>query len=164
MKKTILILALIISLSSCKKHDANGKLIVFEELYKANWLLGNWEKTDSLGTLQEIWKIQNDSTLIGKSYYIQNKKDTIHNETIELMQNGKLLIYSATIIGENNNEPVAFQLTKDYDSLLVFENPKHDYPQKITYQLKKDKSILATVSGKLKGKPSSENYPMIKIN
>lgn len=163
MKKIIPILILILSLTSCKKHDTNGKVIVYEELYKANWLLGNWEKTDSLGTLLEIWKTQNDSTMSGQSYYIINKKDTIHKETIELLQNGKLLVYSTTITGENNDEPVAFQLTKDEDSLLVFENPKHDYPQKITYQLKKDKSILATVSGKQNGKMSSESYPMKKV-
>jgi len=133
MKKTLIIPIILISfvIYSCKKHDANGNEIKdYDELYKANWLLGEWEKTDSLGTLKEIWKTMDDSTFVGESYYIQNEKDTIHSERIELMQDKEHLIYTATVKGENNDEPIPFQMTKDADSLLVFENPKHDYPQK----------------------------------
>ena len=63
MKKLHLIVLLIIALSfqSCKKYDANGKEIKFHELYKANWLLGNWEKADSTGVLKEIWIAKDDS-------------------------------------------------------------------------------------------------------
>lgn len=164
MKKFQLLVVFAILLAvSCKKYDKNGNEIKdYDELYKANWLLGEWEKTDSLGTLKEIWKTLDDSTFVGESYYIINEKDTIHDEQIELMQDGEHLIYTATVTGENNDEPISFQMTKDEDSLLVFENPKHDYPQKIEYRLKKNNSIVATVSGKLKGKVSSESYPMTK--
>ncbi len=155
---------LLLSIVSCNKYDANGNVIKsYEELEKANWMLGEWEKTDSLGTLREIWERLDDSTYIGLSYYIQNKKDTLHNEQVELMQNGEHLIYSATIKGENNDSPIPFQMTKDEDSLLVFENPKHEYPQKIQYKLKKNGSLVATVSGKQNGKNSAENYPMNKV-
>ena len=150
--------------SSCNKYDSKGNLIKsYDELQKAKWLLGDWEKTDSLGTLKEIWVIKDDSTFVGQSYYIQNKKDTLHNEQIELIQDGEHLIYSATVKGENNDTAIPFQMTKDEDSLLVFENPKHDYPQNIQYKLFKNNSLFATVSGKQKGKISSENYQMTKI-
>jgi len=166
MKKILIapILLIVILTFSCKKHDANGNEIKdYDELYKANWLLGEWEKTDSLGTLKEIWKTMDDSTFVGESYYIQNEKDTIHSERIELMQDKDHLIYTATVKGENNDEPIPFQMTKDADSLLVFENPKHDYPQKIQYKLLKNGSLVATVSGKKNGKASAENYPMVKV-
>jgi hypothetical protein len=155
---------LLLSIVSCNKYDANGNIIKdYEELEKANWMLGEWEKTDSLGTLREIWERLDDSTFIGLSYYIQNEKDTLHNEQVELMQNGDHLIYTATIKGENNDSPIPFQMTKDEDSLLVFENPKHEYPQKIQYKLIKNRSIVATISGKQNGKNSAENYPMNKV-
>lgn len=148
---------------SCNKYDAKGNLIKnYEELEKAKWLLGEWEKTDSLGTLIEIWQPNNDSTYTGESYYIQNEKDTIHNEQIELLQDQEHLIYSATVTGENNNKAIPFQLTKDEDSLLVFENPKHDYPQKLEYRLLKNKSVSITVSGKERGKASATNYLLSK--
>ncbi len=148
---------------SCNKYDAKGNLIKkYDELQKATWLLGEWEKKDSLGTLKEIWTSKDDSTFIGQSYYIQNEKDTIHNEQIELLQDAEHLIYIATIKGENNNTSVPFQMTNDEDSLLVFENPKHDYPQKIQYKLMKNNSLIAIISGKEKGKITSESYPMTK--
>ncbi len=149
---------------SCNKYDANGNLMKdYNELQKANWLIGNWEKKDSIGTLKELWQIKDDSTFIGQSYYIINDKDTVHNEQIELMQDKEHLIYTATVKGENNNEPIPYQMMKDEDSLLVFENPKHDFPQKIQYQLKKNKSLVATISGKQNGKIFSESYPLTKI-
>jgi HD-GYP domain-containing protein (c-di-GMP phosphodiesterase class II) len=165
MKKIIFSTALIVTIvvTSCNKYDANGNLIKsYDELQKANWMLGEWEKTDSLGSLKEIWERIDDSTFVGFSYYIQNKKDTVHYEQVELMQDGEHLIYKSTVKGENNNLPVPFQMTKDEDSLLVFENPKHDYPQKIQYKLYKNGSLIATVSGKQNGKISSESYPMKK--
>ena len=159
-----LLTILLLSFVSCNKYDANGNIIKdYEELEKANWMLGEWEKTDSLGTLREIWERLDDSTFVGLSYYIQNKKDTLHNEQVELMQNGEHLIYSATIKGENNNSPIPFQMTKDEDSLLVFENPKHEYPQKIQYKLMKNGSLITTISGKQNGKNTAENYPMNKV-
>lgn len=148
---------------SCNKYDANGKLIKeYEEITKANWLIGSWEKKDSLGILSESWQTLDDSTFVGQSFYITSKNDTVHKETIELMQKGDFLIYSATVQGENNGVPTSFQMTESTDSLLVFENPKHDYPQKIRYQLNVDNSIIATISGEQNGKESSEGYLMQK--
>lgn len=162
MKRIFLITIAILSIISCKKRDENGNIIIYEELYKSHWLLGEWAKTDSLGTLKEIWETKDDSTYFGQSYYIQGK-DTVHKETIELMQDKEFLFYIPTIQGENNNQPVSFQMTKDEDSLLVFENPKHDFPKKIEYKLLKNNSILATISGKLNGKNNSEKFEMQKV-
>jgi hypothetical protein len=165
MKKiafSIAIVALTLVIS-CNKYDAKGNLIKkYDELQKAIWILGEWEKTDSLGTLKEIWTSKDDSTFTGQSYYIQNKKDTIHEEQIELMQDGEHLIYTATIKGENNDTSVPFQMTNDQDSVLVFENPKHDYPQKIEYRLLKNHSLVAVISGKVKSKITTESYSMTK--
>jgi hypothetical protein len=165
MKNTVfsLLILVLLAIVSCNKYDAKGNLIKeYNELAKAKWLEGKWEKTDSLGTLIEIWQPKNDSTFSGQSYYIQNEKDTIHNEQIELTQDQEYLIYSATVKGENNNTAIPFQLTKDEDSLLVFENPKHDYPQKLEYRLLKNKGISIVVSGKEKGKASATSYLLSK--
>ena len=76
----------ILFFQSCNKYDANGKLIKeYEELNKANWFIGNWEKKDSLGTLTESWQTLDDSTFVGQSFYITTNNDTVHKETIELM-------------------------------------------------------------------------------
>ncbi len=162
MKKVLLIVLFFASFTSCKKYDQNGNVIVFEELYKANWLLGEWQKTDSLGTLKEIWMPLNDSTYVGQSYFIK-EKDTIHHEIIQLTQDGENLVYLATVKGQNRDEAIPFKMTKDNDTLLVFENPKHDYPQEIEYIKKKKGFMLATVSGLVKGKMKSDSYALKKM-
>ena len=168
MKNFIALFLILIGLSSCKKGSqieffSMSSKKEYTQLAKAEWLLGNWEKSDSTGVLQEFWKKQNDSTFIGESYFIINEKDTVHNEQIQLIEANEHLIYTATIKGENNDEPISFEMTKDEDSLLVFENSKHDYPQKIEYQLAPSKTLIATVSGKQDGKMSTESYPMKKV-
>jgi hypothetical protein len=162
---TIILGFALLLISSCNKYDANGNLIKdYDELEKASFLIGNWQKIDSTGTLEETWKTENDSTFLGTSYFVQNKKDTLHSEQIELVENNKTLFYTATVKGENNNQPTSFQLTEADDSLLVFENPKHDFPQKITYKLQKNNTLRATVSGIQFGKSKTDNYTMSKVN
>jgi Domain of unknown function (DUF6265) len=164
MKKYILLLLIIITILSCKKYDKNGREIKdYDELEKANWLLGNWENETENGKLQEIWIVKNDSTFLGQSYFI-NKKDTIHNETIDLVEDKGVLKYVATIKGENQNLPTTFNFKETEENQLQFENPKHDYPSKILYKLKDSLNLDISISGKQLGKPSSENFKMVKVN
>ena len=162
MKKYFLLFLIIISISSCKKYDKNGREIKdFDELEKANWLLGSWEFKNENGTLQEIWTSKNDSTFAGQSYFI-NKKDTIHNETIDLIEDNGILKYVTTIKGENQNLPTTFNFSETEENELKFENPKHDYPSLIFYKLKDSLNIDIIISGKQLGKNSSEVFKMVK--
>lgn len=79
-----------------------------------------------------------------------------------LQQIGEQLSYKANVRGQNDDKPVAFLLTETKENQLVFENPTHDYPQKISYtQVSKD-SLVAEISGIQSGKPSSEKYIMLR--
>jgi hypothetical protein len=77
----------------------------------------------------------NDSTFLGNSYFIK-LKDTIHFETIVLQQIGDDLIYSANVKVKTRIN-LLLSLTETVENKLVFENQKHDYPQKISYQKSK---------------------------
>jgi hypothetical protein len=127
-----------------------------------NWLIGQWENKTPEGYLTETWTKDNDSTFLGQSYFIVKEKDTVHFESIVLMQVNDDLIYQPIVKGQNEDQPVDFKLTSDAEDSFTFENPKHDYPQKITYKKSNDKSLTATISGLQQGKQSSESYPMTK--
>lgn len=155
-QKTTFIL-LLLAIVSCKNQEANEK----DKLKSANWLLGKWETKTAEGILSENWKQLNDSTFQGESFFIKNK-DTLHFESIILQQKGEELFYNATVKGQNDNKTVPFKMTSVTKKQLVFENPKHDYPQKITYsQISKD-SLVASISGVQIGKPSAEKFGMKK--
>jgi len=156
MKTTSAIISLVLLISCQKKSDRN-----YEKLNKLNWLQGHWEQKLPEGLLVENWKKENDSTLSGETYFI-NTKDTMHYESIKLTQNEEELNYSATVTGQNNDQPIDFKLTSDNDRTFDFENPTHDYPQKISYKKISDTQLSATISGKQQGKNSQESYTMTK--
>lgn len=161
-QKTLFIL-LIVTFVSCKKSDSNSSEDTEKEKIKtARWLLGTWENKSPEGNLKEIWNKVNDSTYEGQSYFIKGK-DTIHFEKIQLQQKGEQLTYSQTVRGQNDDKPVAFPLTNTNEKELVFENLKHDYPQKISYKSISKDSLVAEISGLQSGKPSKERYQMSKI-
>ncbi|WP_348824177.1 DUF6265 family protein [Flavobacterium aestuarii] len=154
-KATLSLLLLVII--SCKDKTATEK----DQIKSANWLLGNWASKIDDGILLENWKQINDSTFQGESFFIKGK-DTLHFESITLQQKGEELFYNATVKGQNENKAVPFRLTSKTEKQLVFENPKHDYPQKITYtQISKD-SLVASISGVQLGKASAEKFGMKK--
>jgi hypothetical protein len=148
----------IICLASCRNNSSENK---FAKLDKMDWLVGNWEQKLPDGIIREIWTKENDSTFAGKSYFIK-EKDTIHLESIVLTQKNDDLLYIPTVSGQNSNEPVTFTLTSEAEGTFSFENPTHDYPQKITYKKINDTNLVATISGKQQGKTSKESYPMVK--
>lgn len=156
-QKTTLIL-LLLAIVSCKNSESNK----FEKIKAANWLLGNWESKSVDGNLTETWKKVNDSTFEAQSYYVK-EKDTLHFESITLQQKGEELTYSTAVKGQNNDKPVTFKLTTATQKQIVFENPKHDYPQKISYTQITSDSLVAKISGIQLGKPSSEQFSMVKI-
>jgi hypothetical protein len=156
-QKTTLILLLLV-IVSCKNSDSNKN----EKIKAASWLLGNWENKSADGNLTENWEKLNDSTFQAQSYYIK-EKDTVHFESIILQQKGENLTYTATVKGQNNDKPVVFKLTTATDKQVSFENLKHDYPQKISYNQITPDSLVAKISGIQQGKPCSEQFSMKKI-
>jgi hypothetical protein len=155
MKKAILFLTTILIFTSCEKSKEVSKIVV------ADWLLGKWENNSDGGNLSETWEKVNDSIFIGESYFVKGK-DTLHSEKIQMKQKGDNLFYIATVKGQNNGKPVTFIHNDTIVKQLVFENPKHDFPQKISYsQITKD-SIVIEISGIQQGKPSSERFSMKK--
>ena len=155
-QKTTLIL-LLLTILSCKKSETPEK----DKIKAADWLIGKWENGTPEGTLTETWSKLNDSTFEGSSYFIKGK-DTIHIETIKLQQKDEALTYKATVKGQNNDQAVAFELTNSNEKALVFENPKHDYPQKITYTKGANNTLTAEITGNLRGKKTTERFIMVK--
>lgn len=129
---------------------------------RASWLIGEWENNFDGARMFEGWVMTSDSLMTGLSYTIENG-DTVAYETISLVQRGVDLFYIPTVSDQNNQEPVEFLLTAFSDSTLVFENPNHDFPQKISYINYGGDSLLAEISGIYEEEPASIQFPMKRI-
>jgi hypothetical protein len=149
-------LIVIVSCNNTSLPDKN-------RLTAAKWLLGEWQNITPNGTYTETWIQETDSAFTGESYYII-EKDTPSSEKTRLEQHGQDLFYIPTVEGQNNNEPVPFKLTFLSQEQLVFENPKHDFPQKITYTRINSDSLVASISGTKAGKADSMLFPLKRVN
>jgi hypothetical protein len=166
--KALLISGTTIVLFACGNQvDSNKETIIKNDdsiaVEQANWFLGSWQNKTSDGDFTEIWKQKNDSIYLGVSYVIV-KTDTVFNETISLEKKNKKWNYCVSVKNQNNEQPVSFEMTNMTPSQLVFENAKHDFPSKITYTKITQDSMVAKISGILKGKEQTEYFPMKRFN
>jgi Domain of unknown function (DUF6265) len=129
---------------------------------KAEWLLGRWENKMPEGTLSEIWRKVNNTEFHGESYFVIGK-DTVFAESVVLDDKNGKMAYTVTVPSQNDAQPVRFDLTAITDTQMVFENPKHDFPNKIVYTQVKPDSLVAVIYGLKKGKPASETFAMRRI-
>ena len=84
-------------------------------------------------------------------------------ESMKLRQAGKDLFYIPTVNGQNGGQPTTFTLTSTSPEDLVFENPAHNFPQKITYRHITPDSLFAAISGHMGGQTHTENFPMGRV-
>ena len=155
-QKTTFIM-LLLAVVSCQKKESVEK----DKIKAADWLIGNWENKNPDGILTENWQKLNDSTFTAASYFIKGK-DTLHFESIILAQSGETLTYKAIVEGQNDGKAVSFHSTIETENQFVFENPQHDYPQKITYTKGTNNTLTAEITGKLNGKQTTERFIMTK--
>lgn len=154
---------------SCKENKpkttaapAETEIKAYSQLEKTSWFLGSWGHTSKEGTLAENWVKVNDSVYKGESYFIIGK-DTVFAEAVDLAEANGKLTYTVSVKGPANEAPVPFEMTSVSDKAVVFENPKHDFPNKITYNRVTDDSLVAVISGIQKGKPAMQTFAMKKL-
>ena len=157
----LVILGLIV-LTSCKKENKTEAAVTDKNIDKATWFIGEWGNKSKEGELTERWKKVNDSVYFGESYFVVNEKDTVFGEHVNLEDKNGKLSFIVTVPGQNDELPVTFEMTSSSENQIIFENPKHDYPNKIVYNKVGNDSLVAEIFGTKKGKMASEKFLMAK--
>lgn len=114
---------------------------------KLNWILDKWVGEGNGGTMYENWVKADENLFNGEAYTIKNG-DTIFTESLKIEKIGDDIFYVAEVA--HNPGPVSFRLIELSDTGAVFENPGHDFPNRIIYTLKDDGSLYARIEGKNK--------------
>jgi hypothetical protein len=118
---------------------------IHNDFAKLKWLAGTWKrvgmKSGKTGT--ETWAIVSPTKMTGKGVTLKGI-DTAVVEKLSLIIKDNQIFYVADV--KENPEPVYFKLTTVTDNSFVCENPEHDFPKKIAYNLAEGK-IHATISG-----------------
>jgi hypothetical protein len=103
-------------------------------LERVEWILGDWTAQAGDVVVHESWRRVSERTFEGESVSkALAGNDVIDHETLRLVAMSDGIFYLAKVT--HNELPVPFRLTECADGLLVFENPLHDAPRRLTYTL-----------------------------
>lgn len=118
-----------------------------ERLEKLGWIADKWVFNDSESVTFENWIKNDDHSLSGESFTVKNG-DTVFSEKLKIEKSGDDIFYIAIV--KHNPGPVSFKLAELNENRVVFENPRHDFPNKIIYELRNNDSLYARIEGKNK--------------
>ena len=125
------------------------------DLRQVEFLIGTWKMEGKES--YESWE-KKDDILTGLSYKIENKQKTI-SEKIEIKMVGDQIIYAPTVFDQNDGKAILFKLESFEQSLFSFENPAHDFPKKIQYQILSKNELYVSVLGE---KDEGFSYKLIR--
>ena len=120
-------------------------------------LEGTWKMDTPRGRLFERWAVVGDHELKGTSFKVSNS-DTIILENIQLLRKQNDIFYIPSVQDQNDKKPIPFRLVSATSKRFVFENPAHDYPQRIIYTLINTDSITARIEGTKAGIQKSSDF------
>ena len=111
------------------------------------WLVGGWKREGPSGTVHEQWTRRSDGVFEGRAWRQGPEPGSaaVPLEDLLLAEMGGERFYIAKVA--ENPYPVAFRLVTLEGHSAVFENPEHDFPQRIAYVLQEDGTLLVTVEG-----------------
>lgn len=92
--------------------------------------------------------------MLGMSRTVRNGR-TVEFEFLQIRSGEKTLVYEARPSGQ----PMAvFPLESAADGTVTFENPSHDFPQRIVYR-RTPGGIAARIEGTMNGAPRAVDFP-----
>ena len=121
------------------------------------WLAGCWSPEKAEPGSVEHWLPPAGGTMLGESRTVKNGQ-TVEFEFMQLRVNadGKL-VFIALPSGQKETTFVASSVG---EHSVTFENPRHDFPQKVTYRLESSDRLVARIEGTRGGTLRGFDIPM----
>ena len=118
-------------------------------------MAGSWTGVDRRGVaMEEHWTAPKGNSMIG-IHRDAGKGRTLLFEFLRIEQQGDQIVYLSMPNGRSPATP--FPLKEVSGTRVVFENPTHDFPQRIIYW-KEGNDLRARIEGTLNGKAGSDEW------
>jgi hypothetical protein len=112
------------------------------------WLAGDWGGSRTSGaTFEERWSLPKGGAMLAVSRSVNASGKMFAFEFLRIIERDGGLVYIAQ---PNGAPPTEFVLSELSAKRAVFDNPRHDYPKRIVYELSADGGLTATI-GFMKG-------------
>jgi hypothetical protein len=118
------------------------------------WMAGSWSGTARGIEMEEHWTAPKGHSMVGLHRDV-GKGRTMLYEFLRIEQRGDEMVYLSMPNGRSPATP--FPLKEMSGTRVVFENPAHDFPQRIIYW-KDGADLRARIEGTMNGKAGSEEW------
>jgi hypothetical protein len=125
------------------------------------WLAGCWHEDGTEAGSVEHWLAPAGNTMLGLSRTIRGGK-TVSFEFMQLrLSAAGQLLYIAQPQGV---PPTEFRLLSNNAGAVTFENPAHDFPQRVSYRQVSATRLQARIEGMRNGKLRGIDYSMTRVD
>ena len=126
---------------------------------KFDWLVGCWEGEADGKKFFENWSRPTAIMMIGLGRTLKDG-NMIQSEFLQIAKKEDGIYYIAKpMMGRET----PFKLVRSGFHQATFENPDHDFPQRVIYRLVSDNQLLARIEGTNEGKQEAVDYPMKRV-
>lgn len=124
------------------------------------WLAGCWEGTLATGAIyEEMWLAPRDGTLLGLARMTRGGR-TVSFEFMRIIDDAGTPVFIAQPSGR---EGTPFRATAATAGEAVFENPGHDFPQRVIYRHTPPDSLRARIEGDADGQVRGMDFPLRRL-
>ena len=122
-----------------------------------SWMAGCWRQTNHASgrTIDEQWMAPLGGTMLGMSRTVRGDS-VIEYEHLRILERGGHAVFHAEPSGQ---APADFEARTVSDSLVTFENPAHDFPQRVIYRRLGRDSVIARIEGARNGRVRGVDFP-----
>lgn len=147
--RLIVIATLLISLSAAA------------DISRLSWMSGCWAYDDAEPGSGEYWMPPVGGTMFAVSRSIRDSR-TVAFEYLRIEESaeGSLALFASP----SGQSPARFDMVSLTNNEVVFENPEHDFPQRMVYSLTQDGRLIGRIEGQSNGRPKSIDFPMSRID
>ena len=124
------------------------------------WMAGNWSGVQGGVEMEEFWQEPKGNAMLGLHRDVTGGK-TVSFEFMRIEATPEAITYWASPRGR---PATPFRLIEQKGKRAVFENAKHDFPQRVIYWLSDDGALHAKIEGTMNGKPAAEEWTWRRTN
>jgi hypothetical protein len=140
---------------------SSGGAQALPQIQDLNWMTGHWVGTYNGLPMETFYSNGSGHMILGMTKIADGSRtDFFEFEQIDTNQDGSLTLrpFPFAKIG------VEFPLKELAGERVVFENPQHDFPARIIYEIDDKRELIARIEGTLNGHPASDQFVFKRVN
>lgn len=131
-----------------------------QSLTGLGWIAGCWEMGENGRVTTERWSRPTENLMLGTSQTVKGTK-SVSFEFLRIVSSAQGLAYVAQ--PSDAPSPTTFTAIKVSANEVVFENLKHDFPQRIIYKQPSADKLSARIEGMADGRLKGMDFPMVRV-